>query len=74
LSPEIIPIIHFDYFFVAQIMICFQVEVTFIDKNLPYKSDFSLKLTMQTTFAEMATAVAKHLNTNTSNLQVQPFL
>jgi hypothetical protein len=55
-------------------MICFQVEVTFIDKNLPYKSDFSLKLTMQTTFAEMATAVAKHLNTNTFNLQVQPLL
>jgi hypothetical protein len=55
-------------------MICFQVEVTFVDRNLPNDSGFCLTLSMQMTFAEMATAVAKHLKTDPSNLQVQPLL
>jgi hypothetical protein len=54
-------------------MTCFQIAVTFVEKNLPNDSGFCLTLTMQTTFAEMATAVAKHLKTDPSNLQVQFF-
>ena len=61
-------------FFLACMMICFQVEVTFVDRNLPNDSGFCLTLSMQMTFAEMATAVAKHLKTDPSNLQVQPLL
>jgi hypothetical protein len=61
-------------FFVAGMMICFQIDVTFVDKNLPNESGFTLTLSMQTTFAEMATDVAKHLNTNPSNVQVQYLL
>jgi hypothetical protein len=74
LFPEIIPFIHYDSFFVAGMMICFQIDLTFVDKNLPNESGFTLTLSMQTTFAEMATDVAKHLNTDPANLQVQSLL
>jgi hypothetical protein len=55
-------------------VICFQIEVTFVDRNLPNDSGFRLMLSMLTTFAKMATTVAKLLNTDPSNLQVQPLL
>ncbi len=45
--------------------------MTFVDKNLPNNSGFSLLLSMLTKFPEIVTAVAKHLNTVPSYLQVQ---
>jgi hypothetical protein len=47
-----------------------QVKVTFVAKNIPNDSGFSVTLSMQTTYAQMRTAVAKHLNRDPTNLQV----